>query len=241
MNWEEIKDFILAHKQYVIAGLIVTGIVIWTKVGNAGDANQQNTSDFNEVASTTTADNKAATKDSDTEPAKTQSEPTKTQTNSEVTCDISGAVKKQGVYTLKTGARLQELIEAAGGTAENAQLKHVNRALILQDQDKVHIPYRGEKIKADDIISSVNGTKTSSTSASADTTTSDGANTSGKINLNTATAADLQKLNGIGEKKAEQIIAYREKSGQFKKIEDLKEVSGIGDKTFAALKDQLEV
>lgn len=57
--------------------------------------------------------------------------------------------------------------------------------------------------------------------------------------MNTASAADLQKLNGIGQKKAEQIIAYREQNGQFKKIEDLMQVSGIGEKTFAALKDQL--
>lgn len=61
------------------------------------------------------------------------------------------------------------------------------------------------------------------------------------INLNTATAADLQKLNGIGEKKAEQIIAYRQEKGSFKSIDELKEVSGIGDKTFAAIKDQLTI
>lgn len=61
------------------------------------------------------------------------------------------------------------------------------------------------------------------------------------MNINTAGAQDLQKLNGIGEKKAAQIIAYRQKNGQFKRIEDLKKVSGIGDKTFAALKNQLEV
>ena len=63
----------------------------------------------------------------------------------------------------------------------------------------------------------------------------------GKVNLNTATAADLQKLNGIGERKAEQIIAYREQKGGFKSIDELKEVSGIGDKTFDALKDQITV
>ena len=62
-----------------------------------------------------------------------------------------------------------------------------------------------------------------------------------KVNLNTANAADLQKLTGIGEKKAEQIIAYREQKGSFKKIEDLMQVSGIGEKTFASLKDQLAV
>ncbi len=64
-----------------------------------------------------------------------------------VTCDISGAVKHQGVYTLKNGARLQELIEAAGGTTARAQLKAINRATLLKDQDKIHIPYKGEKVE----------------------------------------------------------------------------------------------
>lgn len=61
------------------------------------------------------------------------------------------------------------------------------------------------------------------------------------MNINTGDLQELQKLNGIGEKKAQQIIAYRQKNGQFKSIEDLKQVSGIGDKIFAAVKDQLEV
>ena len=151
-----------------------------------------------------------------------------------VTCDISGAVKNQGVYTLKNGARLQELIEAAGGTVKKAQLKAVNRALLLKDQDKIHIPYKGEKVDNATTVASANG--------SASATGSGASGQSGeKVNLNTAAAADLQKLNGIGEKKAEQIIAYREENGQFKKIEDLTQVSGIGEKTFAALKDQLEI
>ena len=62
-----------------------------------------------------------------------------------------------------------------------------------------------------------------------------------KVNINTADAAQLQKLNGIGEKKAQQIISYRQKNGQFKGVDELKQVSGIGDKTFAGLKDQLEI
>ncbi|WP_035173720.1 ComEA family DNA-binding protein, partial [Lactobacillus equicursoris] len=63
----------------------------------------------------------------------------------------------------------------------------------------------------------------------------------GQVNINTASATELQKLNGIGEKKAQQIIAYRQEKGGFKSIDELKEVSGIGDKTFAAIKDQLTI
>ncbi|WEV71550.1 helix-hairpin-helix domain-containing protein [Lactobacillus sp. ESL0785] len=243
MDWQKIKDFIIEHKQYFLVGLIVVGIVIWTRQGS--DLNNHN-ADFT-VDSTTT---KTMTKKADTtQPTKITPtdnvQPKEKAKPENVTCDISGAVKHQGVYTLKTGARLQELIDAAGGTTARAQLKQVNRALILQDQDKVHIPYYGEKIKASEIVIAVNnsaGEQTAETTAASDSTATASDNqTNAKININTANAEELQKLNGIGEKKAEQIIAYRQKSGNFKKIEDLKQVSGIGDKTFAALKDQLAV
>ena len=155
-----------------------------------------------------------------------------------VTCDISGAVKHQGVYTLKNGARLQELIEAAGGTTARAQLKAINRAILLKDQDKIHIPYKGEKVENVATAGSAdNSQNNGSTSSSSPSNQGDGT----KINLNTANVTELQKLTGIGQKKAEQIIAYREQKGSFKKIEDLMQVSGIGEKTFASLKDQLAV
>ncbi|WEV37826.1 helix-hairpin-helix domain-containing protein [Lactobacillus sp. ESL0677] len=235
MNWEQIKDFILEHKQYFLVGLVVIGIALWTYQGSG----QNNTAtEFTEDSQTEqkSASVKSAAKDVNKTSA--QEEPAKPKN---VTCDISGAVRHQGVYTLKAGARMQELIEAAGGAASNAQLKQVNRALILQDQDKVHIPYRGEKIKADEIVVSIGGSSAAATTSddSGSSTTSD--KSGAKVNLNTADAQGLQQLNGIGEKKAEQIIAYRQKNGNFKKIEDLKQVSGIGDKTFAALKDQLAV
>ena len=143
-----------------------------------------------------------------------------------VTCDISGAVQHEGVYTLKSGMRLNDLIIAAGGTTKRAQLKSVNRAVLLKDQAKFYIPYLGEKVAA---IPSSEGTEISSASSENDE----------KVHLNQASSNDLQKLNGIGVKKAEQIIQYRQQNGPFKSIEDLTNVTGIGEKTFAALKDQL--
>lgn len=156
--------------------------------------------------------------------------------NAEVVCDISGAVKHQGVYRLKNGSRLEDLIEKAGGLTKDAQLKAINRSQLLKDQDKIYIPGKGDKVEAAQTANSAS-TSASSSAASA----SSGPASGDLINLNTATAADLQKLNGIGEKKAEQIIAYRQEKGSFKSIDELKEVSGIGDKTFAAIKDQLTI
>lgn len=165
--------------------------------------------------------------------------------NAEVVCDISGAVKHQGVYRLKNGARLEDLIEKAGGLTKDAQLKAINRSQLLKDQDKIYIPGKGDKTEAAQTTNSASASapaaSTSTSAASSAASASYGPASGDLINLNTATAADLQKLNGIGEKKAEQIIAYRQEKGSFKSIDELKEVSGIGDKTFAAIKDQLTI
>lgn len=163
--------------------------------------------------------------------------------NAEVVCDISGAVKHQGVYRLKNGARLEDLIEKAGGLTKDAQLQAINRSQLLKDQEKIYIPGKGDKVEA---AQTANSAAASAPAASASASSSASSSTSGAasgdlINLNTATASDLQKLNGIGEKKAEQIIAYRQEKGSFKSVDELKEVSGIGDKTFAAIKDQLTI
>ncbi|BDR60430.1 helix-hairpin-helix domain-containing protein [Lactobacillus xylocopicola] len=226
MDWEKIKQSAIDHKRYLVLGIVLLGLFFWFK--HDRDQDKGTVSEF-----TANSQERPAKKASSDQENKSDQAESKTQ---EVTCDISGAVKHQGVYTLKNGARLQELLEAAGGPAANARLKEVNRALVLKDQDKIHIPYRGERIKATEIVTSVGGSG-GETAATAES----GGQTAGKINLNTASAQDLQKLSGIGEKKAAQIIAYRQKNGHFKKITDLKQVSGIGDKTFAALKDQLEV
>lgn len=228
MDFEKIKNFIIDKKQYFIIGLVVVSVFIWMKNGDSDQVDNSNVLN-NQTEQSGSFSSSSATSSS-TQMAESASSQSKT-----ITCDISGAVKHQGVYTLKNGARLEELIEAAGGAKSNAQLKAINRAVLLKDQDKIHIPYKGEKVESASTVTA--DSSSSSASSSAASTSGDGE----KINLNTASAQDLQKLNGIGEKKAEQIIAYREQNGQFKKIEDLTQVSGIGEKTFASLKDQLTV
>ncbi|KAI4309676.1 helix-hairpin-helix domain-containing protein [Lactobacillus intestinalis] len=226
MDFEKIKEFILEKKQYFIIGAVVLGLIFFFKKEDTKQDDSANL--LSEKTEQSSNSSFSASNQSSSAQSVSQSKT--------VTCDISGAVKHQGVYTLKTGARIQELIEAAGGAKQNAQLKAVNRAVMLKDQDKIHIPYKGEKVeKASNFSSTGAGTTTANESTSGESTQNNGE----KVNLNTASAADLQKLNGIGQKKAEQIIAYREQNGQFKKIEDLMQVSGIGEKTFAALKDQL--
>lgn len=233
MDWKKIKNLLIEYKLYVFIGIIVLGFFLWQQHDNNVQNNNQ--SDLISQTKKTAHDTKLTKTDSQNSTASQA-----TAKSTEVTCDISGAIKHQGVYTLKRGARLEELIEVAGGTTKRAQLNNVNRALILKDQDKVHIPYIGEKIKPAEIVTSVGMQDSSQTTESPDVA-SDEKSAGDKVNINTASDQDLQKLNGIGEKKAAQIIAYRQKNGQFKTIDDLKKVSGIGDKTFAALKSQLEI
>ena len=232
MDFEKIKEFVLEKKLYFIVAVVLLLGGLWLK---KGDGAEEHTFDNNQKVSQSSNmssnNNSAANASSASSASNVASSESKT-----VTCDISGAVKHQGVYTLKNGARLQELIEAAGGTTNKAQLKTINRAILLKDQDKIHIPYKGEKV--DSALTA--GTGNNSASAAANSS-SENQGSGEKVNLNTADVAGLQKLTGIGEKKAEQIIAYREQNGSFKKVEDLMQVSGIGEKTFASLKDQLTV
>lgn len=224
MNLEKLKEFFVEKKNYFIVAVAIVIGVLWLKNGDGENKSLDSTNQISQINSAS-AENKSASS-VNTSTASPSSPKT-------VTCDITGAVKHQGVYTLKNGARLQELIEVAGGVTKKAELKAINRAILLKDQDKIHIPYKGEKTEIMP-SSSANSTAESSSSTSSDSSQE-------KVNINTADKAGLQKLTGIGEKKAEQIIAYREQNGSFKKVEDLMQVSGIGEKTFASLKDQLTV
>lgn len=238
MDWEKVKNFIAQYKLYFAVGLVLLVLifVMWTKK----ETQKDELIDFNEDKSAAFANKESLNDDeNDKEQVKAAAKKQVIDKPQNVTCDISGAVKNQGVYTLKKGARLNELITAAGGLKTNAQIKNVNRALILNDQDKIRIPYKGEKITKKAIVESYSSDSAEPNSAEVASDTSVAENN--KVNINTADAAQLQKLNGIGEKKAQQIISYRQKNGQFKAVDELKQVSGIGDKTFAGLKDQLEI
>lgn len=138
--------------------------------------------------------------------------------------DVKGAVQKEGIYELKEGQRINDLIHLAGGFLPEADPKSVNLAQKLSDEAVVYIAKHGENIS---VI-----TSPSATSASA---------TSDKVKLNTATLSDLQTITGIGAKRAQDIIDYRDANGGFQALEDLKNVSGIGDKTFDKIKEELSL
>jgi competence protein ComEA len=148
-----------------------------------------------------------------------------TPTAAPVRVYVSGAVAAPGVYTLAPKSLVDDALKAAGGAVADADLEKINLALEVRDQQQVHVPRKGEAAPP------------------APTPGAGGSAAPGgkKININTATLAELDTLPKIGPSTAQQIIDYRAKNGPFKKIEDLKNVSGIGDATFAGLKDLITV
>jgi competence protein ComEA len=146
----------------------------------------------------------------------------------ELVVDIGGAVAKPGVYYLPASSRVNDLLIAAGGVTNWAQRsfleKELNRARLLQDGEKIYIPYIGEQLSSGG-KTGVGGEET----------------VAGKININTASVGELEALPGIGFTYASAIVEYREEKGNFSSIEEIKNVSGIGEKTFEKIKDLISV
>lgn len=143
---------------------------------------------------------------------------------------ITGEVEEEGVIELEKGARISDAIEEAGGTTEEADLSNVNLAYSLSDGQKVKIPNINEKDEeiivieekaGDNIIIEGNKSKEE------------------KININKAAQTEIETLPGIGPSTALKIINYRNEHGKFKNIEDIKNVSGIGDSKFENIKEYI--
>ena len=151
---------------------------------------------------------------------------------------ITGAVNKEGIVELQTGARIADAIEKAGGAKENADIKNINLATVLEDGMKVHIPTVEEtRANNENIESSEKFANSQVTTATQIPDTSSNTKKQGKININTATEEELDTLPGIGPSTAAKIIEYRKENGKFKNIEEIKEVSGIGDAKYEKIKE----
>lgn len=157
---------------------------------------------------------------------KPQTKNTKDSKSNILVVDVQGAVKTPGVYRLQKGAIVQDALKMAGGVIAAADTKQLNQAKKLTDQMQVYVPVAGEKSGAGN-SSATNG--------------NNGSGDKKVVNINTATVEDFKSVSGIGPKKAEKIIAFREKNGEFKQLHDLTKVSGIGEKSLDSLKDQLTV
>jgi competence protein ComEA len=138
---------------------------------------------------------------------------------------VTGAVQRPDVYLLPPESIVKDALAAAGGATEEADLERVNLAVQLVDQQQVHVPRQGEEAPLDVVPG---GDRTTLFPGD-------------KIDLNTASVAELDVLPGVGPKIAQRIVDYREANGDFVAIEDVMNVSGIGPATFEELKDQITV
>jgi competence protein ComEA len=143
---------------------------------------------------------------------------------------VTGAVQKPGVYSLPPDARVYEAIDMAQSLPD-ANLKNINLAQKLEDGQAIVVPAVGEETSSEAIGNTSNAVSGSSAMGG-----------SGKVNINTASVQELdEKLPGIGPTLAQRIVDYRKLHGSFAKIEDLNEVSGIGDAKFADIKELITV
>ena len=145
---------------------------------------------------------------------------------------VTGAVRAPGVYEMPPGSILQDAINAAGGLTESASTDRLNLAELLEDGQQITITERQPTLPP--TSTSAPGQPTSTPDPAQPTATVQAA-TGGLVNLNTATQAELETLPRIGPSIAQRIIEYRTANGPFKAIEEIKNVSGIGDATFEAI------
>lgn len=149
-----------------------------------------------------------------------------TKSTKMIVVEIKGEVVNPDVYEISEGSIIRDLITKAGGLTNEANIDKINRADKLRDNQLIVIPNKNDLANANNNISINNASSVSE---------------DGVININTATLEELQKINGVGEVKAKSIIEYREKNGGFKSIDEMKNIEGIGDKTFEKMKDKITI
>ncbi|MEF2819198.1 MAG: helix-hairpin-helix domain-containing protein [Clostridium sp.] len=142
-----------------------------------------------------------------------------------IVAEIKGEVIKPDVYILNEGSIIRDLIEAAGGLTPEADISNINRAKELSNHELIIIKNINDEVSQEEVENEIQ-------SIEAD---------DGKININTADINKLKEIPGIGDVKANSIIMYRESNGNFKSIEDLKNVDGIGEKTFEKIKNNIKI
>ncbi len=158
--------------------------------------------------------------------------------NNKIVVHITGEVNYPGIVVLKEGARVVDAIEAGGGETDEADLSSLNLAYILSDGEKIYVPNKEETSQESQGREYITSAKDNSEQSE------NGAKSTGtnfKININTAKQEELTQITGIGDSTAKKIIEYRTQNGKFKSIEDIKNIPGIGDSKFNAMKEEITV
>ena len=205
------EDVVLFFRQNVKSIILAFVCSLVLIIGGLFYFNQNKTEDYNAV-SFSNISNEANNKD----------EKAENRHDEKIFVDVKGAVKHPGVFETTKDKRVKDLIEEAGGLLDDADTSTLNLSQKVKDQMVIYVLKHGEKPKQ----ISDGGSSSSNTDV---------------ININTANKEQLMKISGVGKTKAEAIISYREKNGDFKKKEDITKVRGIGKSTFEKIKDKIEV
>ena len=205
------EDVILFFRQNVKSIILAFVCSLIVLIGGLFYFNQSKTEDYSGV-SFSNISNETNNKD----------EKAEDKHDEKIFVDVKGAVKHPGVFETTKDKRVKDLIEEAGGLLDDADTSTLNLSQKVKDQMVIYVLKHGEKPKQ----ISVSGSSSSNTDV---------------ININTANLEQLMKISGVGKTKAEAIISYREKNGDFKKKEDITKVRGIGKATFEKIKDKIEV
>lgn len=159
--------------------------------------------------------------------------------NEKIFVHISGAINKEGVFEFEENSRVTDAIEKAGGLKNNASIKNINLASKLEDGMKIYIPTNEEEKKQTNNENSTIYNNSSNTNVAI--TEKLETKNNKKVNINTASQTELETLPGIGPSTALKIIEYRNQNGKFKKIQDIQNVSGIGDSKYKKIENLIVV
>ena len=178
-----------------------------------------------------------------------ESNQTEKESKETIVVHVSGAVNTEGIVELDSGSRIANAIEKAGGVKENADMTDINLAYPLEDGMKIYIPTKeetevnknNENTSDESYVTSSSGGVNSKETTNSIPSSSMSDTTSKKVNINTASQEELDTLPGIGPSIASKIIDYREQNGKFNSIEEIKEVSGIGEAKYEKIKDSITI
>lgn len=239
--YNKVKDFVFVYKVNLFIGGILVILIILSNLGIYYLVNAKINNIERKVGETT-------------ENSEVQEEPREVILEN-YKVDIKGAVKNPGVYELKIGTRIIDVIKRAGGLNSNADTSVNNLSKYIEDEMVIIIYTKEEVNNFDKILEEqknnenlcinyngvVNNDSCTNIFDEKDNNENSNLEVDTKISLNTASLELLMTLPGIGESKAESIINYREKEGSFEKIEDIMNISGIGESTFEKIKDYITV
>lgn len=240
-------DFLKQRKIIIIIGILVIILVGW-KIYDSRSFENLNSEDIlvSDIKDNVKSDSKNKN-DKEFNEEKVEEE-------NFMAVHVTGEVKNPSVVRVKEGSRIEDIIKAAGGLTENADITDVNLAFVVEDGMKIRIPSNdnedskknnsGEEVdeKEKNQIESKNNEYITQDSGKGVIVSNESNELSSSIvNINTASQTELEELPGIGPSISSRIIEYRNQKGNFKKIEDVKNVTGIGDSKFEKIKDLIKV